>query len=62
MRMFARSLVVAVVCVLAAPAWSADAKDDGKDKDKKAYEDANLKPQSVTTENSVTVGAQKMSS
>ncbi len=56
MRMLARSLVVAVVCVLAAPAWSADTKDD----DKKPFDDINLKPQSVATENSVTVGGHKI--
>src|SRR6201999_1246874 len=56
MRVFARSLVVAIVCALAAPVWSADAKDD----DKKAFDDVNLKPQSVVSESSVSVGGQKI--
>ncbi|HEX4481528.1 MAG TPA: peptidase S10 [Rudaea sp.] len=62
MRMFARSFIVAVVCTLAAPAWSADAKDQDKDKekDKQTFDDVNLKPQTVTTDNGVTVGGQKI--
>ncbi len=59
MRVFARSLVVAIVCALAAPAWSADSKAEDN-KDKKSFDDANMKPQSVATENSVTVGGQKI--
>ena len=34
MRVFARSLVVAIVCALAAPAWSADSKADDEQRQK----------------------------